>query len=417
MDSEQCLNVFVGCPPLLRKLPDGPCLLLDADQDVLDAFQAQYPTKDHKDFVCLESKVLAAPDDGSVIWRRFSDSRFNGVWNLRAWLEIAPNLRELDQYSVHTTTFSSVLEQSTLSADSWDSIRLFLRQGDPVQILKGAGELLKSCTSILLRYPGLPLQMEHNFAETCSAFGFEQVNIDDNAWVPKRSEWSEVKVLDLVRRNSSLMDMVKTFFDASSYRQICSDLDGLSDSDLLEHWLNSSDPITLIAEMRRRQRLTLARFDAGRVDPILEALRSLFPFEFYRSLRPDLSQLDDNDLMVHYCDSGLKEGIYLEEGVEMQYAIEALRKIFPYEFYRMIAPDLSELSDHSLLIYFCAHDLKGGVDLSERSVRRFIGSYPASEIESLRVRVKELEAYLDAALNHAVRDEETFVQPIVRKSD
>ena len=90
MDSEQCLNVFVGCPPLLRKLPDGPCLLLDADQDVLDAFQAQYPTKDHKDFVCLESKVLAAPDDGSVIWRRFSDSRFNGVWNLCEWLEIAP---------------------------------------------------------------------------------------------------------------------------------------------------------------------------------------------------------------------------------------------------------------------------------------------------------------------------------------
>ena len=57
------------------------------------------------------------------------------------------------------------------------------------------------------------------------------------------------------------------------------------------------------------------------------------------------------------------------------------------------------------------------MDLSERSVRRFIGSYPASEVESLRVRVKELEAYLDAALNHAVRDEETFVQPIVRKSD
>ena len=417
MDSEQCLNVFVGCPPPLRMLPKGPCLIIDADQDVLDAFEKQYPIQDHAHSVIFQSKVLAGPDVDGLIWRRFNDSRFNGVWDLNAWFEIAPNLHELDQYSVEPTTFSSVLEQSSLIGDSWDSIRLFLRQGDPVQILQGVDSLLKYCTSILLRYPGIPREMEVAFEGACSDLGFICSDVDQNAWIPKQSEWSEINVMDLVVRKETLMEIAQAFFDPSSYRQICPGLEGLSDSDLLEHWLKSSDPLSLMGEMRRQQLLMSARFDDAGGDPLVKALRSLFPFEFYRSLRPDLNSLDDNALLSHYCSSGLNEGVCLQDGVEMQYAIEALRKIFPYDLYRQLSPDLSGLSDQSLLIYFCAHDLRGGIDLSEDSVRRFVGSYPTSEVESLRVRVRELESYLKSALNHSVGLQPDSMQVADEESD
>ena len=57
MNSEPCLNVFVGCPPLLRKLPEGPCLILDADQAALDVFQQQNLVQEHSNV-----EALAGPD-------------------------------------------------------------------------------------------------------------------------------------------------------------------------------------------------------------------------------------------------------------------------------------------------------------------------------------------------------------------
>ena len=404
MNSEPCLNVFVGCPALLRKLPEGPCLILDADQAALDVFQQQNLVQEHSNAVVLQSVVLAGPEDDAVIWRRFSDSRFNGVWNRSTWLEMAPNLRELDQSSIQAARFSTVLEQPNLIAEPWGSIRLFLRQGDPVRILRGAGSWLKQCSSILLRYPAMPGEKQREFEEACAAAGFTQAAVDENAWIPKRSDWSEIQVSTL-----------QLLFDASSYREIRPDLQEWSDSDLLEHWLNSSDPGSLVDEMRRSQRMMPRVIDeVSSGDPVFEALRSIFPFDFYRSLRPDLNELDDDALIVHYCSDGMKEGIRLQEGVEMQYAVEALRHIFPYDLYRMLSPDLSGLSDHSLLLYFCANDLNGGVDLSESSVRKIIGSHPVSEVESLRVRVQELESYLDAALKQTLDYQQESIQNGVR---
>jgi len=391
MNSEPCLNVFVGCPPLLRVLPEGPCLILDADQAALDLFQQQNLFQEHSSAVVLQSVVLAGSDDDAVTWRRFSDSRFNGVWDRSTWFEMAPNLCELDQSSIQPATFSSVLEQPNLIADSWSSIRLFLRQGDPVQILHGAGFWLKRCSSILLRYPGMPREKEREFEEACISSGFTRAAVDDNAWIPKRSDWTEIQV-----------SILQSLFDTSLYRQCRPDLQDFSDSDLLQHWLNSPDPISLVAQMRRSQRRMPRQIDEVNFeDPIWAALRSIFPFEFYRSLRPDLNHLDDDALIVHYCFDGIREGIRLAEGVEIQYAVNALRHVFPYDLYRKLSPDLSDLSDHTLLLYFCANDLQRGIDLSEGAVRKIIGSYPVSEVESLRVRVQELESYLDAALQQA----------------
>ena len=388
MNSEPCLNVFVGCPPLLRQLPEGPCLILDADQAALDAVQQQNLVQEHSNAVVLQSVVLADSDDDAVIWHRFSDSRFNGVWDRSTWLEIAPNLRELDQSSIQAATFSTVLEQPNLIADSWSSIRLFLRQGDPVQILHGAGPLLKRCSSILLRYPGMPCEKEIDFEEACAAFGLTRAAVDDNAWIPKTSDWSEIQVSTL-----------HLLFDASSYRRIRPDLEEWSDSDLLEHWLNSSDPSSLVDQMHRCQRMMPREMDeVSSDDPVLVALRSLFPYDFYRASRPDLSGMTDEDLLIHYCKNGVFEGIKLSDGVILSDALDALRNVFPYQYYRQINPALIDFDDGSLVHHFCRVGLQQDHDLSEEAITRQLHSFPSDEVQKLRVRVKELEQLLDASI-------------------
>ena len=388
MDSEHCLNVFVGCPPLLGKLPAGPCLILDAEQAALDAFafQQQQLLQEHTKAVVLQSVVLAGSDD-DVIWRRFSDSRFNGVWDLSTWFEMAPNLRELDQSLIDAAPFSSVLEQSNLIADPWSSIRLFLRQGDPVQILNGAGSWLKRCSSILLRYPGMPREKQRVFEQACAAAGFKRAAVDDNAWIPKRSDWNEIQV-----------SILQFLFDSTSYRQLRPDLQEFSDSDLLQHWLNSPDPKSLVDQMQRCQRMMPRQIDeVSSDDPILEALRSIFPYDFYRLTRPDLAEKSDEDLLIHFCKLGFSEGVQLADGVILGDVLEALIKVFPYQLYRQINPSVRDLDNRSLVNHFCRVGLRQDLDLSEQTRIKELYSFPSSEIEQLRVRVKQLEQLLAAS--------------------
>ena len=389
MNSEPCLNVFAGCPPLLRTLPKGPCLILDADQSALDAFASEHQPllQEHSNAVVLQSVVLAGPDDDVVIWRHFSDSRFNGVWDLSTWFELAPNLFELDQTSIQAATMSSVLQQSNLIAESWNTIRLFLRQGDPVQILHGAGWLLKCCTSILLRYPGIPCEKRIDFEEACSALGFTRSAVDDDAWIPKISDWTEIQVTTL-----------QLLFDATLYRLIRPDLQEYSDSDLLHHWLNSSDPRSLVDQMHRCQRTMPRQIDEVRSDdPILQALRSLFPYDFYRRERPDLSDMSDESLLTHFCQTGISEGVQLSEGLILGDALEALRNVFPYQHYREINPAIIDLDDRSLVHHYCRVGLRQDLDLSEETRMRQLQSFPSDEHQKLLVRVKELEQLLEAS--------------------
>ena len=58
---------------------------------------------------------------------------------------------------------------------------------------------------------------------------------------------------------------------------------------------------------------------------------------------------------------------------------------------------MTDLDDESLLLYFCRNGLDQRIDLSEESVQSFAGSFPVSEVEVLKSRVKELEQYLDVS--------------------
>ena len=385
------LNVFVGSPQLLRRFPDGPCLIIDADQQRLDQFRLQHSLERHRFAVELTQGVVATENADAVKWHRFTDARFNGPWPLSELVDLAPNLSEIDQCSLRPRPLASFLDQSGLLGDQAMKIKLWLRQGNPIELLESAGPYLPRLESILLRYPALPPEQQIALEGALSQAGLVLSDFDDNAWIRQRLKLSEL-------HQPAFVNALRSLFDVSSYQQLRPDLSEWSDLDLLQHWLDQFDSVSLAESIRNIRQTMPRRIDQiADDDVVIQALSSLFPYCFYRSLRPDLAQLTDLELIRHYCRVGRNEGVELAEGVLMNHVLEALTKVFPYAMCRQQCPDLVDLDDRSLIEHYCRSGLHQMVDLSEQVVVQQAQSFPASELEQLRVRVKELEHLLAAS--------------------
>ena len=449
------LNVFVGSPQLLRQFPDGPCLIIDADQHRLDQFRLQHPLEQHPFAIELLQGVVATENVDGLTWHRFNDARFNGPWPLSEWVALAPNLSEIDQCALQPRSLAMFLDQSGLLGNQALPIRLWLRQGNPNEIFNSAGPYLQRLESLLLRYPGLPEEQQIALEDALSQEGLALSDVDDNAWIRPCLRLSEIKP-------PGVINVLNNLFDRDAYLQIKPGLLGQSDEVLFEHWLNQAkiadvtnlmkkvwmsqslgmpgvDPDDLVKALgtlfdhhayrrlkpelidRSEQELLLdwiRQPNLGELsheikqirqtmprqidqiaddDVVIQALSSLFPCSFYRAVRPDLAQMTDLELIRHYCSIGRSEGVELAEGVLMNHALEALTKVFPYAMYRQQCPDLADLDDRSLIEHYCRSGMHQTVDLSEQVVVQQAQSFPASEYEQLRVRVKELEQLLAAS--------------------
>ena len=385
------LNVFVGSPQLLQRFPDGPCLIIDADQQRLDQFRLQHPLQRHHFAVELIQGVVATENTDGLTWHRFTDSRFNGPWPLSEWIDLAPNLSEIDQCLLRPRPLASFLDQSGLLGDQTLKIKLWLRQGNPIELLESSGSYLQRVDSILLRYPALPPEQQIALESALSQAGLMLSEFDDNAWIRQTILLTEL-------HQPALVNALRLLFDVSAYRQLRPDLSEWSDLDLLQHWLDQIDSIASAESMRIiRQTMPRQIDQIADDDVVIQALLSLFPCSFYRALRPDLAQMTDLELIRHYCRVGRSEGVELAEGVLMTHVLEALTKVFPYAMYRQQWPDLVDLDDRSLIEHYCRSGMHQTVDLSEQVVVQRAQSFPASEYEQLRVRVKELEQLLAAS--------------------
>ena len=385
------LNVFVGSPQLLQRFPDGPCLIIDADQQRLDQFRLQHPLQRHHFAVELIQGVVATENTDGLTWHRFTDSRFNGPWPLSEWIDLAPNLSEIDQCLLRPRPLASFLDQSGLLGDQTLKIKLWLRQGNPIELLESSGSYLQRVDSILLRYPALPPEQQIALESALSQAGLMLSEFDDNAWIRQTILLTEL-------HQPALVNALRLLFDVSAYRQLRPDLSEWSDLDLLQHWLDQIDSISSAESMRIiRQTMPRQIDQIADDDVVIQALLSLFPCSFYRALRPDLAQMTDLELIRHYCRVGRSEGVELAEGVLMTHVLEALTKVFPYAMYRQQWPDLVDLDDRSLIEHYCRSGMHQTVDLSEQVVVQRAQSFPASEYEQLRVRVKELEQLLAAS--------------------
>ena len=120
MASSQCMSVLVGCPSSLTQLPDGPCLIIDAEsiqQEKLtsqECFFAHYPEISFDNLVLVNKTVISEFDHQIIDWHTFSDKRFDGPSKLSELSEQFPNLRLIESRKIEGFTLSTILKSQKI---------------------------------------------------------------------------------------------------------------------------------------------------------------------------------------------------------------------------------------------------------------------------------------------------------------
>ena len=312
MTSSLCLSVLVGCPASPTQLPEGPCLIIDAEsidkKELIaqESFYAHYRELSADDVVLLNQTVISEFDHQIVEWHSFSDRRFNGPSQLSEFSEQYPNLRLVESRKIEGITLSTVLVDQKSLSDPLSTFELILREGDPLVVLQSAKEWLARCTRISLR--GLVTSSKSREAAEAflGASGFCKSSVDSCVWTPEL----EVSSLHLSLIRCGLLAL----FNADVYRKLYPQTQEMTDVELIDHWLSQPDFRDVSKMMNHAiQRNPTPLAELTDQDPALQLLHNIFPFDFYRSQRTDLSQISNRELINHYWTNGQYEGIDLSE--------------------------------------------------------------------------------------------------------
>ena len=312
MTSSLCLSVLVGCPASPTQLPENPCLIINAEsidrKELIaqESFCAHYRELSADDVVLLNQTVISEFDHQIVEWHSFSDRRFNGPSQLSEFSEQYPNLRLVESRKIEGITLSTVLVDQKSLSDPLSTFELILREGDPLVALQSAKEWLARCTRISLR--GLVTSSKSREAAEAflGASGFCKSSVDSCVWTPEL----EVSSLHLSLIRCGLLAL----FNADVYRKLYPQTQEMTDVELIDHWLSQPDfrdVSKIMKDATQRNPTPLAELTDQ--DPALQLLQNIFPFDFYRSQRTDLSQIPNRELINHYWTHGQYEGIDLSE--------------------------------------------------------------------------------------------------------
>ena len=314
MAFSQCMSVLVGCPASPTQLPDGPCLIVDAesiDQKDLIAqkfYCADYPEPPVDNVVLLNQTVISEFDHQIIDWNIFSDSRFNGPSTLSELSEQYPNLRLIESRKIEGITLSTVLTHQKIISDPLSTFELILYEGDPLVALQSLKEWLARCTRISLR--GLVTSSKSREAAEAflGASGFCKSSVDSCVWTPEL----EMSSLHLSLIRCGLLAL----FNADIYRKLYPQTKEMADVELIDHWLSQPDFRDISKIMNDAiQRIPTPLAELTEQDPALQLLQNIFPFDLYRSQRKDLSQIPNRQLINHYWSNGQYEGIDLSESM------------------------------------------------------------------------------------------------------
>ena len=314
MTSTQCLSVLVGCPASPTQLPEGPCLIIDAEsidkKELIaqESFCAHYRELSADSLELLNQTVISEFDHQIVEWHNFSDRRFNGPSQLSEFSEQYPNLRLIESRKIEGITLSTVLVDQNVLSDPLSTFELILREGDPLVALQSAKEWLARCTRISLR--GLVTSSKSREAAEAflGASGFCKSSVDSCVWTPEL----EMSSLHLSLIRCGLLAL----FNADIYRKLYPQTKEMADVELIDHWLSQPDFRDISKIMNDAiQRIPTPLAELTEQDPALQLLQNIFPFDLYRSQRKDLSQIPNRQLINHYWSNGQYEGIDLSESM------------------------------------------------------------------------------------------------------
>jgi hypothetical protein len=101
--------------------------------------------------------TLAAQAGAVLRWYCYSDGRLDGPLDVSVWKLHYPNVALLREQSMVGLCLADLLNDSPLAQTGDCGLHLWIRQGDPLQILEGAGEWLARVQRVELLAPKAPL--------------------------------------------------------------------------------------------------------------------------------------------------------------------------------------------------------------------------------------------------------------------
>jgi len=262
MEGLDCLQVLIG-PIRMPEAQPQPMLVVDAQADRLEALRQQLGPLLDTSAVVLRQAVLAASPQVDVTWFRFNDARLNGVVCLESWQPHYPNLELIGQENLAAETLADILNAWPAAANDQIGIDLTIAQGDPIQVLAGAGDWLHRLQRIQLMGP----RASELWQESC------------DPWLQQQG------------------------FRPDLQNPVCWTLDPVAGR-LIQQQAE--------IEALRRQHQQDLRQHAETRNALLGALRHVFPYSTYRQLRPDIAAFSDPNLVDHFVEHGIHEGVNLQ---------------------------------------------------------------------------------------------------------
>lgn len=261
MNDPSLIRVLVGASRLPTN-QDQATMIVNAENEHIEELRLQL-SRSHGGFPLLLSQaVLAASHHSEVIWFRYNDSRLNGVVSPERWKIEYPNIQLERQETLQATTLSQILSGWPAANEGNQGIEVTLAQGDPIEVLSGAGEWWQRIRRITLLGPKANILWK----EACDAW-LEQRGFRQDPQVPL----------------SWMLDPLAA--QLISQQAVIEALRQQHQEDLKQH--------------------------AKREQELLMALNHVFPYTAYREKRPDMVTYKDQDLVRHFVVHGIREGVDL----------------------------------------------------------------------------------------------------------
>ena len=185
MDPERRFHVLIGAPLLVDHLPEGPCCVIDADQDQLDRLEQDLAVRPHAHGCELHCAVLARQMDAPIDWYRFNDRRWDGTLPLRTCRKGRPNLQLRDRSIRVGIELSALLDGLSIGVDAMQFLTVIVGQGDPLAVVEAGGDWLERIEELQLVAPDAEASWAQLLEARLQPLGFKRSR--DGALVWKRT--------------------------------------------------------------------------------------------------------------------------------------------------------------------------------------------------------------------------------------
>jgi regulator of replication initiation timing len=323
------ITVWVGVPGLARGLPSSGSLLV-VEAEPQRARELRQVLRDRPEALVCE-EVLAAENEATVQWHRFNDTRLNGPSDLTIWQQRFPNLRQIDEEQRCGRRLGDLLDNwvPREGEQALAPLHLVLRQGDPLAALTGLGPWISHLQTVqlMLPWPEETMQLaetwlaEQNFGQdpqTSAMWNRDPVATRD--WLLKEKEKEKQ---DLLVANQQLNG------DCATAR---------AERDIVVAKLEQLT--TQWEEHKEAQNQTLAEIQQLQIEA--EKLRSQL-----EDVKKELQQTTDDKLE-------LQQKLQTEKNTSLNDR-QALKNLLPLELYREVSSELSDLDDDQLILHYLQH--------------------------------------------------------------